>query len=86
MLPFLKYKEKEAELQAAFGSVPILIEPISTIDLYYTDGSAAMYAFKVTIDSIITVYAPQFPYNVNSEHKKLIKQWMDKVEGLNSAQ
>jgi hypothetical protein len=86
MLPFLKYKEKEAELQAAFGSVPIVVESISATDLYYTDGAAAIYAFKVTIDSIITVYAPQFPYNVNPEHKKLIKEWIDKVEGLNSPQ
>jgi len=86
MLPFLKYKDKEADLQSAFGSVPIVVEPISATDLYYTDGAAAIYAFKVIINSIITVYAPQFPYNVNPEHKKLIKEWIDKVEGLNSAQ
>lgn len=86
MLPFLRYKEKEADLQEAFGSLPIVIEQISATDLYYTDGSAAMYAFKITIDSIVTVYVPQFPYKVEEHHKKLIKEWMDMVEGLNGAQ
>ena len=86
MLPFLRYKEKEAELQKAFGSVPIVVEQISASDLYYTDGSAAMYAFKVIIDSILTVYVPQFPYIVKEEYKKLINEWMYKVEGLNSSQ
>jgi hypothetical protein len=86
MLPFLRYKEKEAELQEAFGSLPIIIEEISGTDLYYTDGSAAMYAFKVIIDSIVTVYVPQFQYKVDEAHKKIIKEWMDMVEGLNSAQ
>lgn len=86
MLPFLRYKEKEAELQEAFGSLPIIIEEISGTDLYYTDGAAAMYAFKVTIDSIVTVYVPQFQYKVDEAHKKIIKEWMDKVEGLNTPQ
>ena len=86
MLPFLRYKEKEADLQVAFGSLPIVVEEISGTDLYYTDGTAARYAFKVTIDSIITVYVPQFPYKVEEYHKKLIKQWMDDVEGLNGLQ
>ena len=80
MLPFLRYKEKEAELQALFGQVPIKIEEISGTDHYYTDGDSTKSSFKIVIDSVITVYVPQFIYNVDPEHKRLIKEWIDAVE------
>lgn len=80
MLPFLKYKEKEAELQKAFGQISVTVESVSGADHYYTDGDSTKSAFKVVIDSVITVYVPQFIYNVDPVHKKLIKEWIDLVE------
>lgn len=80
MLPFLRYKAMESELQRAFGSVPITVEPITTADHYYTDGDSTKSSFKVLIDSVTTVYIPQFIYNVKLEHRGLIKEWIDKVE------
>ena len=80
MLPFLRYKEKESDLQTAFGSVPITVQPIIAEDHYYTDGESVKSSFKIIIDSFKTIYIPQFIYNVSLEHKKLIKEWMDKIE------
>ena len=85
MLPYLRYKEMESELQSAFGSVPVVIETISETDLYYTDGDVAKSSFKIVIDSLTTVYVPQFIYNVKPEHKKIIQKWITSVEGLNGA-
>ena len=80
MLPFLRYKAKEPELQAAFASVPIRVESVTGTDHYYTDGDSTQSSFKVVIDSVITVYIPQFIYNVDPEHKRIIKEWIDLVE------
>jgi hypothetical protein len=81
MLPFLRYKEKESELQAAFGLLVVVVEPITGTDHYYTDGDSTKSSFKIVIDSVITVYVPQFIYNVDPEHKRLIKEWMDAIKG-----
>ena len=80
MLPFLRYKAMESELQRAFGSVPVTVEPITWVDHYYTDGDSTKSEFKVVIDSFITVYIPQFIYNIKLEHKALIMEWLNKVE------
>lgn len=80
MLPFLRYKERESDLQKAFGSVPITVEPITAVDHYYTDGDSTKSSFKVVLDSVKTIYIPQFIYTVDLEHKQLIKEWMNKIE------
>jgi hypothetical protein len=80
MLPFLRYKDQEPELQRAFGKVPISVERITGTDHYYTDGDSMKSEFKVVIGSVITVYLPQFIYNVEPLHEKLIKEWLELVE------
>lgn len=80
MLPYLRYKEKEADLQKAFGLVPIVVDTISATDNYYTDGDSTKSLFKVVIDSLNTVYLPQFIYNVDPVYKRIIKEWMDTIE------
>jgi len=86
MLPFLRYKEKESELQKAFDQIPVSVEEITPTDHYYTDGDSTKSAFKVIIDSHTTVYIPQFIYTVEPLYKKLITKWMDAVEKENSFQ
>jgi hypothetical protein len=70
----------ESELQRGFGSVSVTVEPITWVDHYYTDGDSTKSEFKVVIDSFITVYIPQFIYNIKLEHKVLIMEWLNKVE------
>jgi hypothetical protein len=80
MLPFLRYKEKESDLQRAFGLVPVTVEAVTGSDHYYTDGDSTKSAFKVVIDSVKTIYVPQFIYNVDRNHGQIIMEWMKNVE------
>ena len=80
MLPFLRYKEKESDLQVSFGKVPVTIEEITDTDNYYTDGDSTRSTFKVIIDSLMTVYVPQFIYNVNPIYREKIMEWIATVE------
>ena len=75
-MTFLTYKRHEASLQERFGNITISIEPITPVDMYYTDGDASRSIFKVVIDQIITVYMPQIQYNVSDEHKVILKEWL----------
>jgi hypothetical protein len=79
-MTFLTYKRHEANLQERFGTIPISIEPIGPVDMYYTDGDACRSIFKVVIDQIKTVYMPQIINNVSAEHKAVLKDWMAYVK------
>jgi len=76
-MTFLTYKRHEANLQERFGNIPISVEPIGPVDMYYTDGDACRSIFKVIIDQYTTVYMPQIITTVCSkEHKVILKEWM----------
>ena len=77
---FLTYKRNEANLQERFGDVKISIEPIRPIDIYYSDGAASTFLFKVEVDPWITIYMPDMVYIVSDEHKAILKEWMAYVE------
>jgi hypothetical protein len=77
---FLSYKRHEANLQERFGKVKISIEPIRPIDMYYSDGAASAFLFKVEVDPWITIYMPDMVHRVSDEHKAILKEWMAYVE------
>jgi hypothetical protein len=77
---FLSYKRHEANLQERFGDSEISIEPIRPIDMYYTDGAASTFIFKVEIKPWITIYMPDMVHRVSDEHKAILKEWMAYVE------
>ena len=80
MIPFLRYKEKEAALQNLFGpDVQVSVEPITQADMYYTDDEASSSGCKVIIDTLTTVYIPQLG-NVKEEYKILLRSWLNMVK------
>lgn len=80
-MSFLTYKRHEENLQEQFGNVKISIEPITSVDMYYTDGDACKSIFKVMIGRFDTVYMPQMTcYNMANEHKEILNKWMAYVK------
>jgi hypothetical protein len=77
---FLTYKRHEENLQQRFGEVKISIKPIASIDMYYSDGAASAFLFKVEVDPSITIYMPDMVHRVSDEHKAILKEWMAYVE------
>lgn len=77
---FLTYKRHEANLQERFGDLKISIQPIGSIDMYYSDGAASGYIFKVEVEPWITIYMPDMVHRVSDEHKAILKEWMAYVE------
>jgi len=78
-MSYLTYKRYEANLQERFGTIPISIELIGPVDMYYTDGDASRSIFKVIIDQIKTVYMPQLKNVVSDEHTIILTEWMTYV-------
>lgn len=85
-MSFRDYKAHEQNLKERYyNAVPLTVEPIEQVDLYYTDGDASASICKIVFSRGQTVYVPQLIYNVNETDKVVISQWIEYVKaGLNS--
>ena len=84
---FTKYKEAEPLLQQKASSLgySVLVEPITTLDLYYSDGAAASSHGKIFLKKDKVEYLIFFPdmycfHSIPPPLKETIQTWLQEIK------